>query len=137
MSLTDEQRKIIVDLEYERALSIFAQIDALRQLSFWDNVANRLYYSIFHAVTALLIHDGHFAGTHKGAVQTFGQHYVVAGTFSIEEGKLYSQLQTLREKSDYNCHFTAGSVDVEPMIEPVGKMIRHIGEYIGYESPNK
>ena len=137
MSLTDEQRRIIVNLEYERALSIFSQIDALKQLSFWDNVANRLYYSVFHAVTAVLIHDGHFAGTHKGVVQTFGQYYVVTGIFSIEEGKLYSQLQTLREKCDYNCHFITGSVDVEPMIEPVNNMIQHIGEYIGYGNQSK
>lgn len=131
MSLTDEQRSVMVSLEYERALSIFSQIEPLKQLGFWDNVANRLYYSLFHAVTALLIHDGISVGTHKGAAQKFGQHYVVTGRFSLDEGRLYSQLQTLREKSDYNCAFQVGSLNVEPMIIPTEALIKHIGNYLG------
>ena len=33
-----------------------------------------------------------------------------------EEGAFYSQLQTLREKSDYNCTYYATKEDTEPRI---------------------
>ncbi|HJB44622.1 MAG TPA: nucleotidyltransferase domain-containing protein [Candidatus Coprenecus merdipullorum] len=69
----------------------------------WDVVANRLYYAVFHAVSALLIKDGYKVGTHKGAMLMFGQHYVRTGIFTAEESKLYSNLQMMREESDYNC----------------------------------
>lgn len=75
MSLTDEERKILVDLEYEKAKLLVEQAERIMELGYWDMMANRLYYSIFHAVSALLIKDGHKVGTHKGVVLLFGQHY--------------------------------------------------------------
>ena len=98
MKLTDEERQILVNLEYEKAVAFLAQAEGNAGIGFWDVVANRLYYSVFHAVSALLINDGHKVGTHKGAILMFGQHYVKEGKFPIEDAKLYSQLQTMREK---------------------------------------
>lgn len=57
MSLNEEERYTLVALEYEKAQAIFSQIEGLRSLGYWDNIANRLYYALFHAVSALLIHD--------------------------------------------------------------------------------
>ena len=73
MALADEERRIIVQLELEKAQSIMAQIENLKMLGYWDNIANRLYYAIFHAVSALLINDGHSVNTHKGVVVLFGE----------------------------------------------------------------
>ena len=43
MSLNEEERKVLVSLEYEKALSIFSQIEGLQSLGYWDNIANRLF----------------------------------------------------------------------------------------------
>lgn len=126
MSLTDEERRTTVRLQMEKAHKNFAQIELLSK----DNVANRLYYSLFHAVSALLIRDGYNVSTHRGAVGTFGMHYVTTGIFSIEEGKHYSHLQGLREKSDYNCTYNAEEKEIAPMIEPTRLMIEKIEKYI-------
>ena len=130
MTLTPDQRNTVVNLEYEKALQILSQIDALKEVKFWDTIANRLYYAVFHAVSALLIHDGHQVKSHKGVVQVFGLNYIVTRVFSLEEGKLYSRLQTLREEGDYNCYIQADA-DIELMIEPARRFIDHIGKYIG------
>ena len=130
MTLTPDQRNTVVNLEYEKALQILSQTDALKELKFWDTIANRLYYAVFHAVSALLIHDGHQVKSHKGVVQVFGLNYIVTRVFSLEEGKLYSRLQTLREEGDYNCYIQADA-DIELMIEPARRFIDHIGKYIG------
>ena len=66
MSLNEEERRAVVRLQMEKAHRIFAQTTLLREAGYWDNVANRLYYSLFHAVSALLIHDGHNVGSHRG-----------------------------------------------------------------------
>ena len=65
MSLNDEERRIIVNLELEKATNTMTQISELQKLGYWDNIANRLYYAVFHAVNALLINDGHPVNTHK------------------------------------------------------------------------
>ena len=129
MGLTEEERRIIVQLEIEKAQSIMAQIESLKVLRYWDNIANRLYYAIFHAVSALLINDGHSVNTHKGVVVLFGQHYVRTGIFDMADGKLYSQLQTMREKGDYNCTYQTSEDEVLPLIEPAHILINKIIKY--------
>ena len=130
MSLNDEERSIVVRLQLEKAHANFNQRPLLRDAGYWDNVANRLYYALFHAVSALLINDGYSVGSHRGAVGTFGQHYVTTGIFTVDEGKHYSRLQGLREKADYNCTYNATEQDIEPKIEPTRQLIKKIEKYI-------
>lgn len=126
MSLSNEERKVLVDLELEKAESTFSQIKELQRLEYWDTIANRLYYSVFHAVTALLIHDSHPVNTHKGALALFGNYYIRTGIFFPEDGRLYSDLQMIRNNSDYNCSYNATKLEIEPMIEPVQLLIEKI-----------
>ena len=130
MSLNEEDRRTIVQLEIQKAEQTFAEKDVLISGELWNTLANRLYYSLFHAVSALLINDHHEVGTHKGAVIRFHQYYVQTGLFTKEEGYFYSQLQTLREKGDYNCYFNVLKEDVLSRIEPANQLINRIKEYI-------
>lgn len=130
MSLNEEERKIIVRLQMEKAHANLSQIPLLCKAGYWDNVANRLYYALFHAVSALLINDGYGVGSHRGAVGAFGQHYVTTGIFSIDDGKHYSRLQGLREKADYNCTYSATEQDIAPKIEPTRLLIEKIEKHI-------
>lgn len=96
----------------------------------WGLAANRLYYALFHAVSALLISGNHEVGTHRGAVNKFSLFYVKTGVFSTAEGKLYSQLQKLREDGDYNCSTDIDQSDVENKIPITRQLIAHIRQYI-------
>ena len=113
MTLSPTERKIVVGLELEKANSIFSQIEVLQNAGFWDNIANRLYYSLFHAVSALLINEGLPVNSHKGAVLLFGQHFIKTQIFDKQYGKLYSQLQAMRERSDYNCYYDVSKEDLK------------------------
>ena len=131
MGLTIEERRIIVRFEMKKAQSMMSQIEALKNLGYWDNVANRLYCAMFHAVLALLINDGHSVNTHKGAILMFGQYYVGTGIFDVADGRLYSRLQTIREKGDYCCVYQTSEDEVLPMVEPTHNLIKKIIAYIG------
>ena len=129
MKLQDTERRIMVDLEYERACSCLRQAEGA-SMDFWDVVANRLYYAIFHAVSALLIKDGYKVGTHKGAMLMFGQNYVKTGIFTADDSRLYSSLQMMREESDYNCVYTTTAKEMQPLFEPVREFITKVGSLI-------
>ncbi len=126
MSLNNEERAIIVELEKEKSLSTFAEIDILRNAKLWNNIAGRLYYAAFHAVSALLVNDGHSVGTHQGAVVQLHKFYVKTGVLSREDGSFYSQLQTLREKSDYNCSYNASEDEILPRISATKDFIDRV-----------
>ena len=117
MSLNDEERAALVALEMEKAQKLLVDAEQIAALQIWDTVANRLYYAAFHAASALMIHDGHPVNSHRGMVAMLGMHYVKAGILSVDEGRLYSQLQTMRDKGDYNVGFNATANDVQPFIE--------------------
>ena len=130
MSLKEEDRKVIVALELEKAEKIWQQLAIQLQAGLWDMAANRLYYSLFHAVSALLIHDSHEVSTHRGAVHKFSLFYVKTDIFTREEGRLYSRLQQLREDGDYNCSIDVEQEEVEEKIEPTRHLIDKIKLYI-------
>ena len=130
MSLKEEDRKTLVILEIERADSNFSEYVGLVEKKYWNTLANRLYYALFHAVSALLISDQHEVGTHRGAVNQFSLYYIKTGIFSKDEGRLYSNLQKLREDGDYNCYIDVDQKDVEPFIEPTRQLIEKIKKYI-------
>lgn len=130
MSLKEEDRRILVELELEKADKTFSQVEVLQREMYWDTLANRLYYALFHAVSALLINDQHEVGSHKGAAIRFHQYYVKTGVFSDEEGSFYSQMETLREKSDYNCFFNVTEVDIVSKVDKVSLFIEKIKQYI-------
>lgn len=130
MSLKEEDRRILVELELEKADKTFQQVAVLQREGYWDTMANRLYYSLFHAVSALLINDQREVGSHKGAAIRFHQYYVKTGLFSEEEGSFYSQMETLREKSDYNCFFNVTEADIVSKVAPASSFIEKVKEYV-------
>lgn len=133
MSLKEEERQVVVALELEKCEKTWLQVGVQVQARLWDMAANRLYYALFHAVSALLIHDCHEVGTHRGAVNKFSLYYVRQGIFTKEEGRLYSRLQGLREDGDYNCSFDVEQAEVEEKIEPTRRLIDKIKCYISSE----
>jgi uncharacterized protein (UPF0332 family) len=77
-------------------------------------------------VSALLISEGHEVGTHKGAAIRFQQYFVKTKLFTVEDGRFYSQMQTIRESSDYNCAYDVSEEDIVERIEPTRQLIEKI-----------
>ena len=61
---------------------------------------------------------------------SFSLYYIKTGIFTKDEGRLYSNLQKLREDGDYNCYIDVDQKDVEPFIEPTSQLIEKIKQYI-------
>ena len=134
MSLKEEDRRVMVALELEKADKTRHEMEVMRQNGLWAMVANRLYYALFHMVSAMLINDRHEVGTHRGAVNKFSLFYVKEGVFTPMEGRLYSQLQSLREDGDYNCSIDIQREEVEEKIAPTLQLIDKIKQYIAGHS---
>ena len=130
MSLNDEERALMVALELERARKLIVETEKISDLGMWNTAASRLYYALFHAVSDLLINDERPVCSHKGVNLRFGQHYVQTGIFTAEDGRLYTQLQSLRERADYNILFEASEEDVRQMLPPVKSLLKRIEQYL-------
>ena len=78
----------------------------------------------------MFIQDGIEARSHKGAVIVFGQKYVTTGKFDSKWGKLYSKLQSIREKCDYNLVYISTEEEMAPLLESSKQMIAEIKAYV-------
>ena len=130
MSMTDEERATLVTLELKKAHETFEEIGILTAANKWSGAANRLYYSVFHAISALLLHDGHSVNTHNGSHAFFHLRYIKTGILPVEYGRLYNQLQTMREESDYNCVYDVNPDELKDRIGPAHNLIEKIEEII-------
>ena len=130
MSLTNDERQTLVSLELRKAYETYDEISILTAANKWSGAANRLYYSVFHAISALLLHDGHSVNTHNGSHALFNLYYIKTGILPLEYGRLYGQLQTMREESDYNCVYEVEPEELKDRLEPARQLIEKIDEIV-------
>jgi len=137
MSLDKEKRDTVISLEIAKAFTTQEEVDLLAEKGYWNAAANRLYYSVFHAVSALLIHDGIRIKSHKGAGVMLNQHYIQTNKISPELGKLYRRLELMREESDYNSFYNTSPEELKKELEPARELIKTIAKMVSAEVNQK
>lgn len=101
MSLSNEERVAIVAYRIEKAEATFVEAERVAELGMYNLAANRMYYALYYAASALLIHSGYMAHTHSGVISQIHLHFVKENILSREEGALISRMFSLRQESDY------------------------------------
>jgi len=120
----------MVNREMERARHTLKVAMRLMEEQEWTEAAGRIYYALFHAVSALLIHDQIQIKSHKGAYTMLCQHYVNTGKLSKHHGDFYRKMEVLREKGEYDCFFDATAEDVQERMPQAKEMIETIAEMV-------
>jgi len=115
-------------IAYRLSKSFEALKDAqlLAQNNSWNACVNRLYYSCFYVVSALLLKNDITATTHTGLINQFNLHFIKTGIVEKEAGKLYANLMDWRQTGDYGDMFDFTQEKVEPLLEPVEEFISKI-----------
>ena len=119
--MTDSKLEYI-NYRMERSVELFQDAKLLAKNHRWRSCVNRLYYSSFHLVNALLFQDDITVKSHDGLKTKFFQHYIKTNRIDPEFGKLYSQLIDWRQESDYSVYVDFDEEDVKPLIEKVEKL---------------
>ena len=117
--LTDEERKALVANKVRRSRETWMETQGIIENKFWHAAANRMYYTCYYMVTALLLKNGHSSHTHGGTIGLFGLHFIKTGIVSSELGKFYSQLYELRQTGDYDDWKVVTEADVMPLVPMV------------------
>lgn len=121
----------LVQYRLERARESLDEAALLAADGHWNTCANRLYYSCFYAVSALLARRGLAASKHTGVRALLGQHFVKTGEVSREHGAFYNDLFESRQESDYQDFYRANAETVSPWISQTADFIREIQRLTG------
>ena len=106
-----------------KAIDSFNDSKLLAENGRWNATVNRLYYSCFYAIIALLYKDGIETQTHEGVRKQFGLKFVKTGIIDKEYGKLFTKLFDYRLKGDYGDFFDFDQELVDPLIKPVEELL--------------
>ncbi len=113
----------LIRYRLSRSKDTFDDAKILADKERWNSAINRLYYSAYYAVIAILLKHDFKPTTHNGAKSIFSEHFIKNGIIPKELGKLYSQLFTWRQKSDYDDLYNFDKDKVIPYFEPVKQFI--------------
>lgn len=121
MNLKDKDDYISYRLQ--KAIDSYKDAKLLAQNDRWNASVNRLYYSCFYAIIALLYKNDIKTQTHDGVRTQFGLKFVKTGKIEKKYGKLYSKLFDYRLKGDYGDFFDFDQELVDPLFKPVEELL--------------
>lgn len=120
----------LIKYRIARAKDTYEDAQILAERDKWNSTINRLYYSAYYAVMALLLDSDLKPTTHNGAKSNFSEHFIKTGKIDKGYGKLYSQLFTWRQKGEYDDLFDFNQDKVMPYFEPVNRFISLIDKML-------
>jgi uncharacterized protein len=128
--MTIENKDDYIKYRFHKAEESFEEALILAENDKWNTVVNRLYYSCFYAVIALLLKNGIETQTHDGARTQFGLNFIKTGVIDKKYGKLFSKLFDYRQKGDYGDLFDYEKKTVSPLFGQVKEFIKEIRKHI-------
>ena len=91
---------------------------------------NRAYYSIFHAMRAVLALDEVDFKKHSGVIAYFREHYIKNGVFTRKCSDIISSASLIRNKSDYDDFYIAEKAETMEQIENAKIFFGYIKTYL-------
>lgn len=98
------------------------------------NANNRAYYSIFHAIRAVLALEKKDFKRHKDVLAYFNQYYIKTEIFPKMISKKISEASKVREDSDYDDEFEPSAEETKFQIETARELINLVEEYLESKS---
>ena len=130
MSLTQDERKAIIDYRIEKAQIAMDEAAKVTTLGLWNIAANRLYYALYYAASALLISDRLSSHTHRGLITQIHLNYVKTEKLTEEDGKLLRRMFTMRHEGDYEDFIDASEDDILSVTPKVKALVKKLTSMI-------
>ena len=125
-----EQLKALSNVRLEHADECISAAKSLLESENYKSAANRAYYTVFHAMRAVLAFDKIDMKHHSGIIDEFRRLYIKTGIFDAELSKIISVLSDSRNDSDYDDFFIVSKEEVAEQIKDAELFLEKIKEYV-------
>jgi len=130
--MTEQERKDIIIYRITRANETLLEVEEIIKLKYWNTAVNRIYYSCFYSVIALLVSKQIPAQTHAGVRQMLGLHFIKTGKIKKEFGKFYSIIFDERLSGDYKDFIQYEEEEVLELFNTAKEFVKEIEKHIEY-----
>lgn len=125
-----EAKEDYINYRISKSAEIFDDALLLANNERWNSCINRLYYSSYYLVSALLFKNEINAETHNGVKTQFFLNFVKNGIVSKEHGRLYSHLFDWRQESDYADFIDFDEETAKPLLQEVNDLNERLKDLI-------
>ena len=105
---------------------------AYRELEAEDfaSANNRAYYSVFHAMRAVLALNGEVYKKHSGVISRFSSEFLKTEKIPKDYSKLITNASLIRNRSDYEDFYICSKKDTLNLIEGAKKFLEEVGSFL-------
>jgi len=96
----------------------------------YDAAANRAYYSVYHAIRAVLALDGIERSKHSGNISYFREHYLATDIFDRTYSETIKKAEVLRNAADYKDMQTTSEEKAQDVIVKAYEFHNAVSAYI-------
>ena len=126
MSLDKESRNAMVAYRQEKADVAIDDALFLTDAGRYNIAANRLYYALYYAASALLLSQGIATKSHSELITQMHKNYIKTGILTVEEGSLFRVMFDLRHEGDYEDFVDVEREDIEEYIPRVKELVEKL-----------
>ena len=126
MSWDNESRQAMVDYRMEKADVALEDASFLSDSGRYNLAANRLYYALYYAASAILLNQGIVTKRHSGLIAQMHLHFVKTNILTVEEGALFKVMFDLRHEGDYEDFIDVERADIEEYTPQVKALVKKL-----------
>ena len=126
MSIDKEDKKALIDYRLEKADMALDDAAFLTDACKYGLAANRLYYALYYAASALLLSKDIITKRHSGLMSQIHLNFVKTGLLSPDEGALFKVMFSLRHEDDYEDFIEVEKADIEEYTPQVTALVERL-----------
>jgi len=131
MTLTQNERAELIKHRVEKSRSLHNEALFLFNSGLYNTAVNRIYYAMYHAVSALALKDSFTTSKHLQLIGWFNREYVKTGRTDINSGKYLTRAFEMRSSkissiASRRLFFASSTVSPWPLAPGISG---HIAQY--------
>jgi uncharacterized protein (UPF0332 family) len=134
MTLSPSERQAVITLRLQNADGALLDAGVLLDRGSLRGAANRIYYAVFHALSALALGDGKVFGKHQGIISYFHADCVRTERFEKRFGRIVQQAFEDRTEADYEDDVSFSEDILRTRIRDVNELIDLVKRFVTAES---
>lgn len=128
--MTKEEKSTLIRYRLERADESLRAAQLMLENKLYIPAMNRIYYSMFYAVLALLVLSESAFSKHGQVKGFFNREFIKTGVFAKDFGKLFNTVFEYRQKFDYVDLITPEEELISDYIIEAKRFIDEISKYL-------
>lgn len=124
------ESEVLIKIRIQQAEDTLREVEFLIEHKMLSLATNRIYYSIFYAISAVSIKNNYSTSKHKKLLGWFNKNFINTGMLSKEFGKMIYACFENREKSDYDFLFELTKEEINGYYELAIKFITAVKELL-------